>query len=231
MADSVFVLVHSPSVGPKTWASVAAELRSAGNEVVVPSLLSVATAPPPYWPEAVRCVGESLRDARDGAPVTLVLHSNAGLLAPVLVDGLDSRVDAIVFIDAALPARDGPTAVASNEFLAFLRDKADNGMLPPWTDWWDEADVAVLFPDEDTRRQFSEEQPRLPVAYFETMIPPVPGWDQRRCGYVVFNEAYREQALDARARGWPVRELKGEHLHMLVDPTATAAAITDVFTS
>jgi len=228
MADRVFVLVHSPSVGPGTWASVAAELRSAGSEVVVPSLLSVATAPPPYWPEAVRCVRESLRGARDGAPVTLVLHSNAGLLAPVFVDGLESRVDAVVFVDAGLPARDGPTAMASTEFLPFLRDKADNGMLPPWTDWWDEADVAALFPDEETRQKISAEQQRLPLAYFETMIPHVAGWDQRRCGYVVFNDAYREQALDARARGWPVREVKGEHLHMLVDPAATAAAITSV---
>jgi pimeloyl-ACP methyl ester carboxylesterase len=231
MPDRVFVLVHSPSVGPATWSAVAAELRSTGNEVLVPSLLTVAAAAPPFWPEAVRCVRESLRGAPDGAPVTLVLHSNAGLLAPVLVDGLGSRVEAIVFVDAGLPERDGPTAMASAEFLPFLREKAVNGLLPPWTDWWDEADVAVLFPDEDTRQKISAEQPRLPLAYFETMIPHVAGWDQRRCGYVVFNDAYREQGLDAHARGWPVREVQGEHLHMLVDPVATAAAIKAVSAS
>src|ERR1700694_5963282 len=107
MPERVFVLVHSPAVGPRTWSDVAAELRSQGNEVLVPSLLSVATAPPPFWPEAVRCVRESLLGARNGATVTLVLHSNAGLLAPVLVDGLEPRVDAIVFVDDALPARAG----------------------------------------------------------------------------------------------------------------------------
>jgi hypothetical protein len=71
----------------------------------------------------------------------------------------------------------------------------------------------------------------LPFAYFETMIPRVPGWDERSCGYVVFNDAYQEEALDARARGWPVREVKGEHLHMLVDPAATASAIKTVSAS
>src|ERR1700694_4039093 len=113
MPERVFVLVHSPAVGPRTWSDVAAELRSQGNEVLVPSLLSVAMAPPPFWPEAVRCVRESLLDARNGTTVTLVLHSNAGLLAPVLVDGLGSRVEAIVFVDAGLPAREGPTPMAS----------------------------------------------------------------------------------------------------------------------
>jgi hypothetical protein len=225
MGERVFVLVHSPAVGPKTWSPVAAELRSASDDVVVPSLLTVAAASPPFWPEAVRCVRESLRGAPDRAPVTLVLHSNAGLLAPVLVDGLAPRVEAIVFVDAGLPAREGPTPLASDDFLPFLRAKAENGVLPPWTDWWDEADVAALFPDERTRRDVSAEQPRLPLAYFESAIPHVPGWDERHCGYVVFNDAYREEALDARAHGWPVREVKGEHLHMLVDPVATAAAI------
>ena len=228
MSDRVFVLVHSPAVGPRTWSDVAAELRLAGNTVLVPSLLPMVTALPPFWPEAVRCVRESLLDVRDDADVTLVLHSNAGLLAPVLVDGLGRRVDAVVFVDAGLPGLEGPTPMAPAAFLPFLRDKSENGMLPLWTDWWDESDVAALFPDERTRREVSEEQPRLPLAYFEAMIPQVPGWDQGRCGYVLFNEAYRQEALDARARGWPVREVKGEHLHMLVDPAATAGAITDV---
>jgi hypothetical protein len=38
---SLFVLVHSPSVGPSTWEQVADELREAGHDVVVPSLLRV----------------------------------------------------------------------------------------------------------------------------------------------------------------------------------------------
>ena len=39
--DAVFVLVHSPSVGPGTWCPVAGELRAGGATVVVPSLAGV----------------------------------------------------------------------------------------------------------------------------------------------------------------------------------------------
>ena len=42
--------------------------------------------------------------------------------------------------------------------------------------------------------------------------------------YVLFaREAYQEMADEARARGWPVRHIPGEHLHQIVDP----AAVTD----
>jgi hypothetical protein len=37
-----FVLVHSPSAGPATWAGVAGRLRKSGHGVAVPSLLGVA---------------------------------------------------------------------------------------------------------------------------------------------------------------------------------------------
>ena len=39
----------APSVGPLTGAPVAAELRRAGREVVVPSLLYVARGATPFW--------------------------------------------------------------------------------------------------------------------------------------------------------------------------------------
>lgn len=37
----IFVLVHSPSVGPSTWHPVAEQLAAAGHQVRVPSLLHV----------------------------------------------------------------------------------------------------------------------------------------------------------------------------------------------
>jgi len=37
-----FVLVHSPSVGPATWAAVAGRLRESGHGVAVPSALADA---------------------------------------------------------------------------------------------------------------------------------------------------------------------------------------------
>jgi hypothetical protein len=47
VGDPVFVLIHSPLIGPKTWLPVADELVRRGREALVPSLLGVAAAPAP----------------------------------------------------------------------------------------------------------------------------------------------------------------------------------------
>jgi hypothetical protein len=45
----VFVLVHSPLVGPSTWSPVGRELERRGHRAVVPSLLGPAGAPTRDW--------------------------------------------------------------------------------------------------------------------------------------------------------------------------------------
>ena len=59
-----FVLVHSPSVGPATWAGVAGRLRESGHGVVVPSLLGVTDGEAPYWPGVVAAVNAGWRGLR-----------------------------------------------------------------------------------------------------------------------------------------------------------------------
>ncbi|MBO3743950.1 alpha/beta hydrolase [Actinoplanes flavus] len=216
------VLMHSPSVGPLTWAPVAERLPGA----IVPSLLHVGGEGPPFWPAVVSAVADAVRRLPEDDEVVLVAHSNAGLFVPVVVGALTRTVRGCVFVDAALPARSSVTEVASPEFLEVLRSKADaEGVLPAWTGWWDEADVAPLFPDPVTRRMVEKEQPRLPLSYYEQRIPVPDGWDRRPCGYVLFDEAYEDAAADARERGWPVEHLPGLHLHQLVDPDGVVAAI------
>jgi hypothetical protein len=94
-----------------------------------------------------------------------VAHSNAGLFVPVIVEAISHPVVGCLFVDAALPSPAGPTPVATPELLDFLRPKASGGRLPQWTRWWDESDVAPMFPDEQTRGAVSAEQPRLPLSY------------------------------------------------------------------
>ena len=127
-----------------------------------------------------------------------------------------------LFVDAALPARAGQTPVAPIELLNFLRGKASDGRLPPWTEWWDGEDVAPLFPDAATRAAVTAEEPRLPFAYYGQSVPVPTGWDDLACGYLLFGPPYNEEAADARSRGWLVEELSGQHLHQLVDPDTTA---------
>ena len=225
--NAAFVLVHSPSVGPSTWTPVAERLAAAGTTAVVPSLLGVADGEPPAWPRVAQAVAAQIALLPPGLPVVLVAHSNAGLFLPVIAQASPRPVAGFVFVDAALPARDGTTPVAPPHFLELLRGKAVDGRLPQWTTWWDEADVAPMFPDAQTRAVVEAEQPRLPLSYYEQRIPAPAGWDGRPCGYLLFDEdAYGEEASEAAGRGWTVDRLTGLHLHQLVDPDGVTERLT-----
>ena len=223
--EAAFVLLHSPSVGPLTWAPVEDRLRASGAAVIVPSLVAVADAEPPIWRAVARTVAAAADRLPPGRPVVLVAHSNAGLFVPVVVEALGRPVAGCLFVDTPLPARAGATPVASPEFLAFLRAKAVDGRLPQWTQWWDDADVAPMFPDPQTRRAVSAEQPRLPLSYYEAQVPAPAGWDAAPCGYLLFGPPYEPEAEEAGRRGWDVEHVPGEHLHQIVDPDAVTARI------
>ncbi|WP_199550879.1 alpha/beta hydrolase [Streptomyces sp. N35] len=229
--QQLFVLVHSPAVGPSTWRAVAEELTAAGHQAVVPSLLRIGDGAPPFWPRVVAAVRDGLRHVPAGRAVTLVAHSNAGLFLPAISSGLGRPVTGSVFVDAALPARTGPTPVAPPEVLGALRPMAVGGRLPRWTDWWDEADLAPLFPDPQVRQTVVDEQPALPLAYYEQHIPVPADWDDHPCSYLRFSPAYDDLATEARTRGWTVAHLPGAHLHQTVDPAGTARHLVALATA
>lgn len=227
----VFVLVHSPSVGPATWEPVAGQLREAGHSVVVPSLLGVADGGPPYWPRVVAAVRAGLGDADPSRPVTLVAHSNAGLFVPVLISDVGRTVTCALFADASVPPAEDSTPAAEPEFLPFLRDMvSDDGRLSRWTDWWPDEDITQLLPDPRLREVIVAEQPRLPLDYYLDQIPLPSGWDDRPSGYLLFSDGYQSQAELARQRDWPVRTVAGQHLHQVVDPGAVARALLELAT-
>lgn len=196
------VLLHSPWVGPRTWAPVAERLQDAGRDVRV-------------------------QDSREPCEVRrplLVPHSGAGLWAP----GLAARLDAVgtVFVDAALPAGPGSTPTVPSELAQHLRGVADaDGLLPPWTRWWPEEDVAALFPDDLTRAEVEAEIPRLPLSYAESRVEAPAGWESRPCAYLAFGATYAEETARARVLGWPVEVVDGGHLHQLVDPDRVTDAV------
>src|SRR6266511_3355310 len=155
----VFVLVHSPLVGPRTWTFVAQELERRGMQAVVPSLLAAADAPPP-------------------------------------------------------------------QFVEQLGSLAVDGKLPPWSSWWGEDAMSELVPDEVTRAAIVRELPSLPLSYLvEQTVPSPADWERVPSGYLLFSDAYREAAAEARARGWRVNEISGaQHLHTVVAPVAVTDA-------
>ncbi|MFF5229476.1 alpha/beta fold hydrolase [Dactylosporangium sp. NPDC000521] len=213
-----YVLVHSPLLGPASWAPVAALLDAA-----VPSLLGG----PPSWPAVV----QQVLDAAPPGPVILVAHSNAGYFMPAVAGALPQRVAACVFVDAALPARTGPTPIVAPKVLEHLRDRVVDGLLPPWTTWWPGSDLARLIPDPRLRQAVEAEQPRIPLWYYEQRLPVPAGWDTVPCGYLQFSAHYAPAAAEAQDRGWLVEHLPGEHLHQLVDPRAVTDRLTAMATA
>ncbi len=158
--------------------------------------------------------------------LVLVAHSNVGAYLPSLVTR--RPIVAAVFIDAVLPAASGGfVPLAPPAFLDFLRDKADTaGLLPPWTRWWEEDDVASLFPDAATRALVEREQRQLPLSYFEDTLSGPPAWDNRPMAYLAFGDTYAAERADAAKRGWPTTTLAAGHLHMLHDPDQVALELT-----
>ena len=212
------LLLGSPLLGPRVWAPLADELVRRGRQVSVAQPARRVKSPADVVRAFVKAVPP-------GEPVVLVPHSNAGLYVAALAAAAPVR--GVVFVDGGLPspAPSVPTAPAwLRERLAGLA--GPGGTLPPWTEWWPEADTAGLFPDPDTRRAVEREQPRLPLAYFDAEVPTPPGWEQLPAAYLAFGDAYAEERAEAVRRGWPVATLPGDHLHMLVDPAGVADALT-----
>jgi hypothetical protein len=207
-------LLASPLLGPAVWAPVADVLGDQGNDVTV--------APSPGAASSPDEVLEVWRAALPEGPVLLVPHSNAGLYAAALVEAHD--VTGLVFVDALLPGDEPTTATAEPPFREFLTGLADEqGVLPPWTRWW--PDVATLFPDPRTQAAVEAEQPRLPLAYFDAVVPTPAGWESLPAAYLGFGETYADERAEAARRGWQTENLPGQHLHQLVDPVAVAESL------
>jgi hypothetical protein len=121
------------------------------------------------------------------------------------------------------PKEGGPVPGAPAEFLSWLRTLAGpDGRLPRWTDWWPADDVAATLPDPQVRREIVADPPRLPPAHYEQAVPVPASWAAVPGAYLQFTCGYDDAA---RAAGWPVEQITGEHLHQAIDPAIAAIAI------
>lgn len=214
---ATIALLPSPLLGPAAWEPVAQVLRAEGRAVLAVDLPTRITRPA----DILAAFTEAL--AKDDAPL-LVPHSNAGLFAPAVAETVDAL--GTVFVDAALPPTTGATRLAPPRLLRFLDGLADEqGMLPPWTLWWEEDDVRRLFPSAWWRRRVETTQHRLPLSYFESTLSVPDGWTALPSAYLAFGETYAEETARARSHGWPTEVVAGRHLHMLNDPEAVAHSI------
>ncbi|GAA1880604.1 hypothetical protein [Lapillicoccus jejuensis] len=208
------LLLPSPFLGPSASRPLVEALRRAGRDAV----LADASDPGSGTELVARWAGAACRaDA-------LVAHSNAGYLAPLVQAAVDPG-HPLVLVDAALPPARGTTRLAPDGFRDHLAGLADDdGLLPPWTRWWDEADLAAVVPAEH-RAAVEADCPRVPLAYVDSSVTAPAEWTDGPSAYLAYGDTYADEVAAATSYGWPVARLDGGHLHHLVDPETVAAEI------
>ncbi len=92
------LLVHSPLVGPSSWAALAQRAAAQGVDATVPDLTQVAEAEPPRWKMLVD-TAVTAADCLDG-PVVAIGHSGAGAYLPEIGQRLGDYLGALIFVDA-----------------------------------------------------------------------------------------------------------------------------------
>jgi Alpha/beta hydrolase family len=223
--SATLLFVHSPLIGPSTWAATAQELGTRGFRCQLPDLRNVFTADPPYYPKLAAVAAEAVAGSD---PVVLLGHSAAGSLLPAIADAIAGRTRGAIYIDALLPhpARSW-LDTAPPELRRQLHDMADDGLLPPWPDWLPPGTIEKLLPDPALRRVFIEEIPRVPVSYFAEKAPVTRSWDAVPCALARLSAAYDDAADEAERLGWWVVRRDWDHLRMLTAASAVADCIAE----
>ncbi len=212
------VVLPSPLLPARAYAPLTHALQRRGWGAVV--------AEPPRVPRGPEPVLAAFREAvTSGATDLVVAHSNAGRYAVAA-----AGASPVVYLDAALPPERGDATLAPTALLDHLAALADaDGLLPPWTRWWEDDDIASVVPDPAVLADLRAHEPRMPLAYFRSRLGAPDGWATHRQAYLALGDTYAEETALARRLGWPTTVLQGAlHLHHLVDPDAVAAAVLDL---
>ena len=222
----IFILIHSPLVGPLLWKPTAAALTSTGCAAIVPRITSPADRAGSYVRLHVDQIVDQLPDLPD-PDVFLVAHSGAGALLPAL-RGQVAFSPAMIFVDCDLPEQ------GKSRFDQFPADvhaafqaEASSGMLPVL---WSEADLQSTLVCADIRRRFVEEMRPTPLRVYEEPIPVGVGAEERAHGYVLLTGQYRDSFDIASARGWITERYESSHFHPLNDPVRMAGMLVRVGT-
>jgi len=215
-----FILIHSPLVGPITWAAVASELSRRHVAVVVPDLGAPREREiGPHWKRHVEHAARAIERVPAG-PVVLVGHSGAGVLLPAIRHAMDRACAGYIFVDAGLPSSNEPRK-GTGGFARHLDEiHAQGERFPHWSD----EDLRDALPVPAVRTALLRELRPQPPDFWDETVPVFAGWPDAPCGYIRFgpNPSYDAAAVEAQRRGWLYRDLGGAHFHMLVDPVAVS---------
>ena len=180
----------------------------------------------------LRAANDSLhhfaRRAIDAAAATtdvVVGHSGAGAVMPAVAEASGAG---LVFVDAVVPPP-GPRYVPSAQLLQLLDAlPVDDGLLPPWHEWWPAELLAELVPDEVKRRTITAEIPRVPRSFYDGALALPARWWTRPAAYLQLSPAYDDDRAQAQQWGWPISRLEGRHLDLCVRPEQVAEQVAQL---
>jgi hypothetical protein len=221
---TTWLLVHSPLVGPSTWASVASAARSRGIESVVPDLSGVGAADEPMCEYFVSTAAGGKRSLRD---VLVIGHSGAGVFLPAIGDRLAGQLLGLLFVDAVIPPTTGHHSTPVDQ-ASLLDEKTHDGVLENWFDWWPDGVIEDLVPDAELLDRLRANSPRLPRKFYDEPVPVPLGWADWSCGYLRLSTAYDSDLDEARRREWPTLSLEENHLTMATKPEMIVDALSTV---
>jgi hypothetical protein len=222
----IYVLVHSPIVGPATWVPVASELEALGHKVLVPDLHTPEGGDGSFWHRHAQAVAEEIRSLPADVELVLAAHSGGGLLLPAIRRALDRGVAAYCFVDAGIP-EDGASRLdllrkemptAAEETARVLES---GRRVPAWTD----ESLRRALPDPAHRSAVLAEMHPQEHDYYSEPIPVSAGWPDAPSCYLQFSPSYDMYAERARREGWEFSLMAAGHFHMLVEPRAVAREI------
>ncbi|MCG8918307.1 hypothetical protein L6E12_21220 [Actinokineospora sp. PR83] len=217
VASVTAVLVHSPYLGPATLRPLADALAGSGRPAFLLDLLPSVVAPPVHQ-RLIGAFADAVSDAGLAGPLALVGHGGAGPLLPAFADeladagGLD--VAALVYLDAELPTPG--LSLRELDPARYAAMRADEGR-------WGEG-AAGLVAEPGLRAAIVDELPEVPHAYLKEARPSVP-WTGP-AGYVGLS--HPADLVEARANGWPTRDLDLHHLACATAPEPVARAVLEV---
>ena len=160
------LLLPSPFLPAHVFAPLADALGRRGWGVVV-------STPPAAPSDGEEVLGRSAPMRERAAPDVVLAHSNAGRYAAHVAP----ERSVVVYLDAALPPESGDAPLAPAALAdALAAVTGDDGLLPPWTRWWDEEDLAPVVPDPEVLARIRADEPRVPLAYLRARLAAPDGW-------------------------------------------------------
>jgi pimeloyl-ACP methyl ester carboxylesterase len=231
---ATIVIVHGGWGGGWEWTPVARRLREEGHEVFTPTLTGMGERShlgtgdvglSDHIDDIVAML--TFEDLRD---VVLCGHSYGGMVVTGVADRVPERVRLVAYLDAFTPGDGQALAdLVPTDFADGLLTSAEHGGIPAPAD---------LLPPEGSlpagvRSSYIDRLVPQPVA---TVTEPVELSGAVHALRRAFVSCSGDDTMDgfaeqARAAGWPSRDLPTRHDLQLFDPDGTAAVIDDLVTA